>query len=144
MTITGGTALDRDEIDRMMKEAEEHAEEDKQRRESVEARNNADSLVYQTEKLLKEQEDKVSAEDKAKLEAAVAELKTALEGEDLAAISEKHQALTASLQEFSQHLYQNAQQEAAGGEGAAGPDPAASDDEVVDAEIVDEGEERSA
>ncbi|MBM3671454.1 MAG: molecular chaperone DnaK [Actinobacteria bacterium] len=144
MTITGGTALDKDEIDRMMKDAEVHAEEDRQKRETVEARNNADSLVYQTEKLLKEQEDKVSADDKAKVEAAVAELKAALEGEDVAVISEKHQTLTAVLQEFSQALYANAQQQAAGGEAAPGADPTASDDEVVDAEIVDEGEEKSA
>jgi molecular chaperone DnaK len=146
MTITGGTALDKDEIDRMMKDAEEHAEEDRQRREAVEVRNNADSLVYQTEKLLKEQEDKVSAEEKAKIEAAVADLKSVMEGEDVGAIREKHQALTAALQEFSQHLYQSAQQDqaAAGGAEGAAADPAASDDEVADAEIVDEGEEKSA
>ncbi len=143
MTITGGTALDRDEIDRMMKEAEEHAEEDKQRRDAVEARNNADSLVYRTETLLRDNADKVSDDDKAKLEAAATDLKTALEGEDMEAISAKHQLLTAALQEFSQTLYQSAQQSAAG-DAEAEPDPAASDDEVADAEIVDEGEEQSA
>ena len=68
MTITGGTALDKDEIDRMMKEAEAHAEEDRQRREAAEVRNNADALVYQTEKLLKDQADKVTDDDKAKIE----------------------------------------------------------------------------
>ncbi len=143
MTITGGTALNRDEIDRMMKEAEEHAEEDRQRREVVEIRNNADSLVYQTEKLLKDQADKVSDDDKAQLEAALGEVKTALEGEDTDAIKAKHEALTAALQAFSQQLYQSAQQSAAG-DAEAAPDPAASDDEVADAEIVDEGEEQSA
>src|SRR6202030_1740374 len=71
MTITGGTALSKDEIDRMMKEAEPHAEEDRQRREEAEIRNNADSLVFQTEKLLREQADKVTAEDRAKIEAAL-------------------------------------------------------------------------
>jgi len=145
MTITGGTALDRDEIDRMMKEAEEHAEEDHQRREAVEFRNNADSLVYQTEKLLKEQVDKVSDDDKAKIEAALGELKEALNGEDIDAIRAKHEALIQASQEFAQRLYQSAQQEqTAGDAGAADAGQAASDDEVADAEIVDEGEEQSA
>ncbi len=142
MTITGGTALNRDEIDRMMKEAEEHAEEDKQRREAVEFRNNADSLVYQTEKLLKEQADKVGDDDKAKIEAALGELKEALAGEDIDAIRAKHEALIQASQEFAQRLYQSAQQEQAAGD--AGASDAASDDEVADAEIVDEGEEQSA
>ncbi|MEX2267146.1 MAG: molecular chaperone DnaK [Acidimicrobiia bacterium] len=145
MTITGGTALDRDEIDRMMKEAEEHAEEDKLRREAVEFRNNADSLVYQTEKLLKEQADKVGDDDKAKIDAALGELKEALTGEDIDVIRAKHEALIQASQEFAQRLYQSAQQEqAADGADGGGADPAASDDEVADAEIVDEGEERSA
>jgi molecular chaperone DnaK len=145
MTITGGTALDRDEIDRMMKEAESHAEEDKQRREAAEIRNNADSLVYQTEKLLTEQSDKVSADDKAKIDAALAELKTALEGEDVDAVKAKHEALIQASQEFAQRLYQSAQQEqqAAGGDAGGGAQQP-SDDEVAEAEIVDEGEERSA
>ncbi|MEX0663990.1 MAG: molecular chaperone DnaK [Acidimicrobiia bacterium] len=145
MTITGGTALDRDEIDRMMKEADEHAEEDKLRREAVEFRNNADSLVYQTEKLLKEQADKVGDDDKAKIDAALGELKEALTGEDIDVIRAKHEALIQASQEFAQRLYQSAQQEqAADGADGGGADPAASDDEVADAEIVDEGEERSA
>lgn len=147
MTITGGTALDRDEIDRMMKEAESHAEEDKQRREAAETRNNADSLVYQTEKLLKDQADKVTDDDKAKIEAALGELKEALAGEDVDAIKAKHEALIQASQEFAQRLYQAAQQQqqAAGGDaGAAGGAQQPSDDEVADAEIVDEGEERSA
>ncbi|MSO78465.1 MAG: molecular chaperone DnaK [Acidimicrobiia bacterium] len=143
MTITGGTALDRDEIDRMMKEAEEHAEEDKQRREAVEFRNNADSLVYQTEKLLKDQADKVGDDDKVKIEAALGELKEALAGEDVDAIRAKHEALIQASQEFAQRLYQSAQQEQAAGDAGAS-DPAASDDDVADAEIVDEGEEQSA
>ena len=81
MTITGGTALGKDEIDRMMKEAEAHAEEDRQRREEAETRNNADSLVFQTEKLLKDQADKVGPEDREKIDAAVAQLKDALKGD---------------------------------------------------------------
>jgi molecular chaperone DnaK len=150
MTITGGTALDKDEIDRMMKEAEAHAEEDRQRREAAEVRNNADALVYQTEKLLKDQADKVTDDDKAKITAALDELKAALKGEDVDAIRTKHEALIQASQEFAQRLYQAAQQQqaAAGGAGAAGGAEAGasqpSDDEVADAEIVDEGEEKSA
>jgi molecular chaperone DnaK len=144
MTITGGTALDKDEIDRMMKDAEAHAEEDRQHREAVEVRNNADSLVYQTEKLLTEQADKVTDDDRAKIDAALGELKQALEGEDVDAVRAKHEALIQASQEFAQRLYQSAQQQAPGGTDDGGTDQAASDDEVADAEIVDEGEERSA
>jgi len=149
MTITGGTALNKDEIDRMVKEAEAHADEDRKRREEAETRNNADSLVFQTEKLLKEQGEKVSDDEKVKIEAALGELKEALAGEDIEAIQAKHEALIQASQEFAQRLYQSAQeQQAAAGGGGAGGDAGASapsDDEVADAEIVDdEGEERSA
>jgi molecular chaperone DnaK len=151
MTITGGTALDKDEIDRMMKEAEAHAEEDRQRKEEAETRNTADALVFQTEKLLKEQGDKVSDDERTKIEAALGELKTALAGEDVEAVKAKHEALLQASQEFAQRLYQAAQAEQAAGAagGAAGGDAGAQsapdDDEVADAEIVDdEGEERSA
>jgi molecular chaperone DnaK len=145
MTITGGTALGKDEIDRMVKEAEAHAEEDRKRHDEAETRNNADSLVFQTEKLLKEQADKVSAEDRTKIESALGELKTALAGEDIDAVREKHEALLTASQEFAQRLYQAAQaQQAASstsGEGAASDAANPSDDEVADAEIVDEGHE---
>ncbi len=151
MTITGGTALDKDEIDRMMKEAEAHAEEDRQRKEEAETRNTADALVFQTEKLLKEQGEKVSDDERTKIEAALGELKTALAGEDIEAVKAKHEALLQASQEFAQRLYQAAQAEqaagAAGGApgGDAGAQSAPDDDEVADAEIVDdEGEERSA
>jgi molecular chaperone DnaK len=146
MTITGGTALGRDEIDRMMKEAEAHAEEDRQRHEAAEVRNNADALVYQTEKLLKDQAEKVGDDDKAAIEAAVGELKEALAGQDVEAIKAKHEALIQASQEFAQRLYAAAQQQQSAPEGAgdAGGASAPSDDEVADAEIVDEGEERSA
>ena len=145
MTITGGTALGKDEIDRMVKEAEAHAEEDRQRHDEAETRNNADSLVFQTEKLLKEQADKVSAEDRTKIESALGELKTALAGDDIDAVRQKHEALLTASQEFAQRLYQaaQAQQAASGtsGEGAASDAAHPSDDEVADAEIVDEGHE---
>ena len=93
MTITGGTALNKDEIDRMMKEAEAHAEEDRVRREEAEVRNNADSLVFQTEKLLKDQADKVEPDDKEKMEAALKELKDALAGTDIEAVKRGHENL---------------------------------------------------
>ena len=138
MTITGGTALGRDEIEKMMKEAEAHAEEDRQRHEAAETRNTADSLVYQTEKLLTEQADKVTADDKAKIEGALGELKEALAGEDVDAIRAKHEALIAASQEFAQRLYASstASQSAGGPEGDASSVP--NDDEVAEAEIVDE------
>jgi molecular chaperone DnaK len=148
MTITGGTALSKDEIDRMMKDAEAHAEEDRVRREEAEVRNNADALVFQTEKLLKEQADKVTPEDREKVESGLKELKDALAGTDLTAVTRAQDGLNAVLQDFSQRLYQAAaaQQSAAGGGGATGgPDASApSDDDVADAEIVDEPGEQSA
>jgi molecular chaperone DnaK len=151
MTITGGTALGKDEIDRMMKEAEAHAEEDRQRREEAETRNNADALVFQTEKLIKDQADKIQPDDREKIESAIGELKAALAGDDIEAVKAKHEALVAASQDFAQRLYAAAQQQqaAAGHPGNAGGSAedaasAPSDDDVVDAEIVDEGEERSA
>ena len=141
MTITGGTALSKDEIDRMMKEAEAHAEEDRKRREEAEVRNNADSLVFQTEKLLKEQADKVEAADRERLESALKEVKDALAGTDTDAVTRAHEALSAALQDFSQRLYSAAQaQSQADGPGASAP----SDDEVAEAEIVDEPDQKSA
>ncbi|MEI8000787.1 MAG: molecular chaperone DnaK [Actinomycetes bacterium] len=139
MTITGGTALSKDEIDRMMKDAEAHAEEDRVRREEAEVRNNADALVFQTEKLLKDQADKVSDTDKETLEAALASLKEALAGPDLEVVKQAHEALTAALQEFSQRLYAATQAQST-------PDAASapSDDEVAEAEIVDEPDEKTA
>ena len=115
MTITGGTALGKDEIDRMMKEAEAHAEEDRQRREEAEVRNNADSLVFQTEKLLKEQADKVSRRRPEKIEAALKELKDALAGTDIEAVKRgaRGRCIDAS-QEFAQRLYAAARSAAAG------------------------------
>jgi molecular chaperone DnaK len=149
MTITGGTALGKDEIERMMKDAEAHAEEDRVRREEAEVRNNADSLVFQTEKLLKDQADKVQPDDKEKMEAALKELKDALAGTDIEAVKRGHESLVNVSQEFAQRLYaqaqqaQNASDAGAGAPGGAGA-TAADDDEVADAEIVDEPGEQSA
>ncbi|HEU5083689.1 MAG TPA: Hsp70 family protein, partial [Acidimicrobiales bacterium] len=139
MTITGQSSLAKDDIERMVKDAEAHAEEDAKRREEAEVRNQGDTLVYQTEKLLKEQGDKLSGDEKQKVEDALASLKSALSGEDIGAIKDATEALMTASQEFTQKLYESAAQAegtgaAAGGAGATSAD----DDEVVDAEIVDE------
>ena len=151
MTITGGTALSKDDIEQMVKDAETHAEEDRQRREEAETRNNADSLVFQTEKLLKEQADNVSGDERQKIEEKLKALKDALAGSDIEAVKRGHEELLAASQEFAQRLYQqaaqNQQQGAAGGApGGAGPDASStpSDDEVADAEIVDDDEQKGA
>ena len=139
MTITGQSSLSKDAIDQMVKDAEAHAEEDRQRREEADIRNSADSLVYQTEKLLKEQGDKISAEERANVETKLADLKTAISGSELETIKSATEALMTASQEFTQKLYeQAAANENAGAAGGASSAP--SDDEVVDAEIVeDEG-----
>jgi molecular chaperone DnaK len=143
MTITGGTALSSDEIDQMVKDAETHAEEDRKRREEAEVRNNADSLVFQTEKLLKDEGEKVSADEREKIESALKELKDALAGTDIDAVKRAHESLIAASQEFAQRLYAQASQQPAGDAGGdAGSAP--SDDEVADAEIVDEDEQKGA
>jgi molecular chaperone DnaK len=151
MTITGGTALSKDDIEKMVKDAETHAEEDRQRREEAETRNNADSLVFQTEKLLKEQADNVSGDEREKIEEKLKALKDALAGSDVDAVRRGHEELLAASQEFAQRLYQQAaqSQQAAGGDagggGGTGASSAPSDDEVAEAEIVeddDKGEEQ--
>ncbi|HYH48395.1 MAG TPA: molecular chaperone DnaK [Acidimicrobiia bacterium] len=145
MTITGQSALNRDEIDRMMREAEAHAEEDRKRREEAEVRNNADTLVYQTEKLLKEQGEKASPEDKTAIEDALKSVKEALAGTDVDAIKKAHESLISASQNFASRLYQQAAAQAQGGTGGAPGDGSsaggstAGDEEVADAEIVDEG-----
>jgi molecular chaperone DnaK len=147
MTITGQSSLARDEIDRMMRDAEAHAEEDRRRREEAEARNQADTLVYQTEKLLKEQGDKISGDEKSAVEDKLADLKSALGGSDTEAIRTATDALMSASQTFTQKLYEAAAAEtaAAGGSTGAGPSGGQSsqpaDDEVVDAEIVDDEEQ---
>jgi molecular chaperone DnaK len=135
MTITGGSSLSKEEIERMMKDAESHAEEDRKRKEEAEIRNNGDSLLYQTEKFLKDNEDKFTegeaAEKKAETETELAVLKSALEGNDLEAIK----AATEKVATVSQALGAALYAAAAATEGAATPN----EDGVEDAEIVDEG-----
>jgi len=137
MVITGGSALDKDEIDRMMKDAEAHAEEDKQRRDEAEVRNQAESLVHQTEKFVQDNEDRVPAEVKTKVEAAVAEANEALKGSDTAAIKTAVEKLGTESQALGEAIYASATADAAEGQGAEGA-TAGSDDDVVDAEVVDE------
>ncbi len=138
ITITGQSTLSKDDIAKMVKDAEAHAEDDKRRREEAESRNNADSLVYQTEKVLKDQGDKVSEEEKAAVEAPLADLKTALNGNDQDAIKDATEKLMAASQSFSQKLYEAAARDSgAAGTSASGQSSAPSDDEIVDAEIVD-------
>ena len=98
MRISGGSALAKDEIERMIKEAEAHADEDRQRREEAEVRNTAEQLVYSTEKFLRDNDDKLPAEGKAEVNVAVADLKKALDGTDIAEVKAKHEALSAASQ----------------------------------------------
>jgi molecular chaperone DnaK len=138
MTISGQSTLSKDDINQMVKDAEAHAEEDRKRREEAEVRNNADSLVYQTEKVLRDQGDKVSAEEKAAVEEPLANLKKALEGSDTAAIKAATETLMSASQAFSQKLYEAAARDAnATGSSASGQTSDVNDDEIVDAEIVD-------
>lgn len=145
MTITGQSSLDKDAIDQMIKDAEAHAEEDRKRKEAAEARNQADTLVYQTEKVLREQGDKVSGSEKEAAESALAELKTALEGDDADAIKAGTEKLMTASQTLTQALYEQARTENEGGTGGdaagAGATAGGSDDDVVDAEVVDEGDD---
>ncbi|MBU3700949.1 MAG: molecular chaperone DnaK [Acidimicrobiia bacterium] len=136
MTITGQSSLSKDSIDQMVKDAEAHAEEDRKRREEADVRNTADTLVYQTEKLLKEQGDKISADERENVESKLAELKTAIAGSDMDAIRTATDALMTASQQFTQKLYEQAA--ASESAGAAGGSSAPNDDEVVDAEIVDD------
>ena len=135
ITISGSTALSDDEVDRMVKDAEAHAEEDKKQKEEVEVRNQTDSLCYSTEQTLNGLGDKVSADVKSKAEAAIADAKKALEGSDVEAIKAAGESLQSVAYELAQVVYADAQQQT---DGAAGAQPA--DDDVVDAdyEVVDD------
>jgi molecular chaperone DnaK len=145
MTITGGSALPREDIDRMVKDAEAHAEEDRKRREEAETRNQAETLVYQTEKFVKENDEKVPAEAKEKVNVAIKEANEALAGTDTARIKSAMEKLATESQAMGSAIYAQTGATAAGGEGArsAGDGQASSGtgggaDDVVDAEIVDE------
>jgi molecular chaperone DnaK len=147
MTITGGSALSKDDIDKMVRDAEQYADEDRKRKEAVEARNHADSAVYSTEKFLSENADKIPADVKSEVEADIADVKKALEGEDTDAISAAAAKLATSSQKMGTAMYENAAaQDAAGAAAGASAEGESStdDDDVVEAEIVDEGEDSQA
>ncbi|MCL4422488.1 MAG: molecular chaperone DnaK, partial [Actinobacteria bacterium] len=138
ITISGQSSLSKEEIERMVRDAESHAEDDRRRREEAEIRNNADTLVYQTEKLMREQGDKISGADKDNVQSGLAKLKEALAGSDIEAIKSATDSLMAASQSFAQQLYAQAAQESGGSSGPSAGAGNPSDDEVVDAEIVDE------
>ncbi|GAB3352127.1 molecular chaperone DnaK [Amycolatopsis echigonensis] len=149
MTITGGSALPKDDIERMVKDAEAHAEEDKKRREEAETRNQAETLVYQTEKFVKDNDDKLPEDLKGKVKSAIDEANEALKGTDSAKIRESIEKLNTASQEMGSALYANAGAAGAegapgaeGAAGAAGDAPKSKADDVVDAEIVEEDEKK--
>ncbi len=150
MTITGGTSLPKDEIDRMIKEAEQYAEEDQRRREAAETRNRAEQLVYQTERSLKDYGDKISQEDRSSVEQALKNLQEKLQGDDVVAIRTATEALQQASYKLAEAVYAQAGQQSgstgtqarAGTAGSSSQQP--QEGEVVDAEIVDEGDQQQS
>ncbi|MBT2478915.1 molecular chaperone DnaK [Streptomyces sp. ISL-94] len=145
MTVTGGSSLGKNDIERMVREAEQHAEEDRRRKEAAETRNQAEQLVYQTERLLREEGDKVPADLKSEVEGAVSEVKEKLKGEDSSAIRAATQRASDAAQKIGAALYAQAGETgaaggagAASGDGGAGGSGSGADEDVVDAEIVDD------
>src|SRR4051812_34907665 len=140
--IKAGSGLAEEEVERMVKDAEAHAEEDRQQREIVEARNTAENAAYQAEKQLEELGDSVDESSKSEIEAAIKDIRDNLESEDAAMLRQKTEALQTAFHKVSEQLYAAAQQEAqAAGNGAAsdgGGAEASEDEEVVDAEVVDD------
>jgi molecular chaperone DnaK len=145
MTITGGTALPKEDIDRMVREAEQYAEEDRRRREAAEAKNRAEQLVYQTEKSLKDYGDKISDEDRSSVESALNNLKEKLAGDDTVAITSATEALQQASYKLAEAVYAQAQpgpgQAQAGTTTTTDQGTAQGDGDVVDAEIIDEGDQ---
>jgi molecular chaperone DnaK len=144
ITITASSGLSKDEVDRMMREAESHAAEDTRRKEEVETRNQADQAVYGTEKMLREMGEKVPAADRAAIEAAINDVKSATEKNDPAATKSALERLTAAQHKLAESLYAQSGSAGAPGGGTAGPDTGApqgggAKDDVIDAEVVDEG-----
>jgi len=149
ITITASSGLSKDEVEKMRKDAEAHAEEDRQHREEVEVRNEADNAVYRSEKMLKDNADKISGNDRSNLEKAVADVKEALKGSDAAAIKSASERLNQAWQTVSAELYKAASEKARAGkeqpgagpqEPGAGPKAETGKEEgtVIDAEVVDE------
>jgi molecular chaperone DnaK len=144
--ITGGSALPKDDIEKMVRDAEEYAEEDRKRREEAEVRNQADSLVYQTEKFLGENEEKVPEDIKSEVREALAEVKKALESNDTEAIKTASERAAQVSQKMGTAIYQQAQAQQASSQSESADGSSSGtqdDDEVVEAEIVDEGDSES-
>jgi molecular chaperone DnaK len=142
MTITGGSSLGKEDIERMVREAEEHAAEDKTRREQAEVRNNAEQLAYSIDKLIKENDDKLPEDVKSEVQGDVDGLKSALAGDDEEAVKTAFDKLSASQTKLGEAIYAQGQQEQAAGETPEGASEAKKDDEdIVDAEVVDEDDE---
>jgi molecular chaperone DnaK len=145
MTVTGGSALPKDDIDRMMREAEQYAEEDHRRREAAETRNQAEQLVYQTEKFLRDNDERIPADTKTEVESAITELKGLLEagdGTDTATLRTGVEKLASVSQKMGQAMYAQAQQSPPEGQpGTEQTSPPSDEEGVVDAEIVDEEKE---
>ena len=137
MTITGQSALNKDEINRMIRDADAHAEEDRERREEAETRNQGDTLVYQTERMIREHGERMTEDEKDRLQSAVKNLKSSLKGNDMSAIRADTEALMTVNQGITTRMYSEAASE--NSDGSGGGDFGADDDDVVDAEIVDEG-----
>ena len=137
MTITGGSALSKDDIDRMMREAEQHAEEDKRLREEIEVKNTAEALVYQTEKFLTDNEAQIPADAKANIDGPLDELKKAIEANDIPGMKAATDKVAQASQALGAAMYATAQA-ASGGDGAAEAEADMAEDDVVDAEIVDD------
>jgi molecular chaperone DnaK len=151
ITITSSSGLSKEEVDRMAKEAEAHAGEDKERREAIEARNQLDSTVYNIEKMLKEHGDKISGHEKSAVESALTDAKKALEGDDAAIIKSAQERLIAASHKLAEQMYKTAQPGGDGGAGAAGAGPQTGepageqkkDEGVIDAEYVDVDEKKN-
>jgi molecular chaperone DnaK len=141
ITISGTTALSDDEIDRMVDDAESHAEDDLRKKEEAEARNNLDSLVYQTEKFLDEAGDKLSDDDKSEVESALEDAKKALEGDDVETMKNQFEVLQQASLKLGQVMYDQAEAQGAAGDADAGEgEEPEVDEEVVDYEVVEEDE----
>jgi molecular chaperone DnaK len=143
MTITGGSSLSKDDIDRMVREAEEHAAEDKARREAAEVRNQAETLAYSIDKLISENDDKLPEDVKTEVKADVDALKTALAGDDDEAVKTAFEKLNQSQTKLGEAIYAQSQADAAAGASEGAPaDDSSSDEDVIDAEVVDDEDEK--
>jgi molecular chaperone DnaK len=142
MTITGGSSLSKEDIDRMVKDAEANAEADRVRREAADLRNNAEQQAYSVDKLLKDNDEKLPADVKSEVQADVDALKKALEGEDEDAVKSAYDKLQQSQTKLGEALYAQSQTEGAEGAPGAGATGATGDEDIVDAEVVDDEDEK--